>query len=61
MAIPYLLIGNIGEPGTHLRHTGDHYERLRITCASGRAVRVDCRKAQRGARGRQRRSATTGC
>ena len=25
MAIPYLLIGNIGEDGTHLRHDGDHY------------------------------------
>jgi NADPH-dependent 2,4-dienoyl-CoA reductase/sulfur reductase-like enzyme len=27
MAIPYLLIGNIGEAGTHLRHAGNHYAR----------------------------------
>ena len=37
MAIPYLLIGKIGEDGTHLRHSGDHYEKLRITLQRGRA------------------------
>jgi NAD(P)H-nitrite reductase large subunit len=42
MAIPYLLMGNIGEPGTHLRHTGDHYQRLGITLQRGRATRLDC-------------------
>jgi len=42
MAIPYLLIGNIGEPGTHLRHAPDHYARLGIELKRGRAVRVDC-------------------
>ena len=41
MAIPYLLMGNIGEGGTHLRHTPGHFERLRITQQRGRAVRVD--------------------
>jgi NAD(P)H-nitrite reductase large subunit len=41
MAIPYLLIGNIAEGGTHLRHTGDHYERLRILLKRNRAVAVD--------------------
>ena len=41
MAIPYLLIGNIGEPGTYLRHDGDHYQRLRITLQRGRAVGLD--------------------
>jgi NAD(P)H-nitrite reductase large subunit len=41
MAIPYLLIGNIGESGTHLRHAGDHYEQQRITLVRGRAVKLD--------------------
>jgi len=41
MAIPYLLIGNVGESGTHLRHASDHYGRLRITLQRGRAVRLD--------------------
>ncbi|HRF03635.1 FAD-dependent oxidoreductase [Accumulibacter sp.] len=30
MAIPYLLSGKIGEPGTYLRKDADHFERLRI-------------------------------
>ena len=41
MAIPYLLIGNIGESGTHLRHAPDHFARLRITLRRGRAVALD--------------------
>jgi NAD(P)H-nitrite reductase large subunit len=41
MAIPYLLMGNIGEEGTHLRHTPGHFSALRITLQRGRAVRVD--------------------
>jgi NAD(P)H-nitrite reductase large subunit len=41
MAIPYLLIGNIDEGGTHLRHAGDHYERLGIQLKRNRAVKVD--------------------
>ncbi len=41
MAIPYLLMGNIGETGTHLRHQGDHYQRLRIQLLRGRAVKLD--------------------
>ena len=41
MAIPYLLIGNIGESGTHLRHAGDHYQRLKIDLRRGRATRID--------------------
>ena len=42
MAIPYLLIGNIQEEGTHLRHTADHYARLRIEVLRGvRAVAVN--------------------
>ena len=30
MAIPYLLMGRIAEPGTYLRKRPDHFERLRI-------------------------------
>ncbi|MBE0548459.1 MAG: NAD(P)/FAD-dependent oxidoreductase [Rubrivivax sp.] len=41
MAIPYLLMGNIGEAGTHLRHQGDHYQRSRIELKRGRAVKLD--------------------
>jgi NAD(P)H-nitrite reductase large subunit len=41
MAIPYLLMGNIGEAGTHLRHAGDHYQQQRITLVRGRAVKLD--------------------
>jgi NADPH-dependent 2,4-dienoyl-CoA reductase/sulfur reductase-like enzyme len=42
MAIPYLLVGRVGEPGTHLRHSPDHYERLRINLKRGvRAQAVD--------------------
>ena len=41
MAIPYLLMGNIGETGTHLRHQGDHYQRLGIHLQRGRAVKLD--------------------
>jgi NAD(P)H-nitrite reductase large subunit len=40
MAIPYLLAGNIGEDGTHLRHAQDHYESLRIGLRHGRAASV---------------------
>ncbi|NWG73291.1 MAG: NAD(P)/FAD-dependent oxidoreductase [Rubrivivax sp.] len=42
MAIPYLLIGNIGEAGTHLRHGADHYAKLRLEVRRGvRATGVD--------------------
>jgi len=41
MAIPYLLIGQVGEEGTHLRHGVDHYGKLRITLRRGRATVVD--------------------
>ena len=41
MAIPYLLIGNIGEAGTHLRHTAGHFEAQRIALKRGRAVALD--------------------
>lgn len=41
MAIPYLLIGNIGEDGTHLRHGADHYDKLCIEMKRGRATAVD--------------------
>ncbi|TSE19925.1 NADH-dependent phenylglyoxylate dehydrogenase subunit epsilon [Tepidimonas alkaliphilus] len=41
MAIPYLLIGQIGEDGTWLRKSPGHYEALRIERVQGRAVAVD--------------------
>lgn len=41
MAIPYLLIGKVGEEGTHLRHGADHYASLGITLKKARARSVD--------------------
>lgn len=41
MAIPYLLIGKIGEDGTHLRHTTGHFEALGIRLKRGRVKTVD--------------------
>jgi NAD(P)H-nitrite reductase large subunit len=40
MAIPYLLIGKVGEPGTHLRHTPGHFESLNITVLRGVRAKV---------------------
>jgi NADPH-dependent 2,4-dienoyl-CoA reductase/sulfur reductase-like enzyme len=44
MAIPYLLIGKVGEPGTHLRHDPEHFDRLRIELRHGRCTAVDVRQ-----------------
>lgn len=41
MAIPYLLIGNIGEEGTLLRKGARHYADLRIETLQARATAVD--------------------
>ncbi|GAB4204960.1 MAG: FAD-dependent oxidoreductase [Tibeticola sp.] len=41
MAIPYLLIGNIDEAGTHLRKSPTHFADLGIECMQARASRVD--------------------
>lgn len=41
MAIPYFLIGNIGEEGTHLRKRKGHFEALGIGLLGGRAAGVD--------------------
>ncbi len=41
MAIPYLLMGNIGEAGTHLRHDAQHFRKLRIDVRRARAREVD--------------------
>jgi len=46
MAIPYLLIGKVGEDGTHLRHGAGHFESLRITLKRGRASSVDTQQRQ---------------
>jgi len=44
MAIPYLLMGDIGEAGTHLRHAARHFQRLRIDVRHARANAVDVAK-----------------
>jgi NADPH-dependent 2,4-dienoyl-CoA reductase/sulfur reductase-like enzyme len=41
MAIPYLLIGNIGEAGTHLRHAPTTTRSCASSCKRGRATTVD--------------------
>lgn len=43
MAIPYLLMGHIGEQGTYLRKDADHYTRLNIQLLQDKAVRLDDR------------------
>ncbi len=40
MAIPYLLNGRIGEEGTHLRKTADHFDRQAIEILHGRVSTV---------------------
>ncbi|MDH4287471.1 MAG: FAD-dependent oxidoreductase [Aquincola sp.] len=45
MAIPYMLIGDVGEEGTHLRHDPGHFDKLCITVKRGvRAKAVDTAK-----------------
>ncbi len=41
MAIPYLLMGQIGEAGTHLRKKPGHFERLGVELLTARAAAVD--------------------
>jgi NADPH-dependent 2,4-dienoyl-CoA reductase/sulfur reductase-like enzyme len=41
MAIPYLLIGNVDERGTHLRKDPEHFDKLCIRPVHGRVVSVD--------------------
>jgi len=41
MAIPYLLMGNIGEQGTYLRKGKDHFAQQHIQLRTGRASAVD--------------------
>ena len=41
MAIPYLLMGNVGETGTYLRKSLTHYSDLRIKQVHGRVSVVD--------------------
>ena len=43
MAIPYLLEGDIGEPGTYLRKGADHFSALRIALRQAAAQSVDTR------------------
>lgn len=46
MAIPYFLIGNITDQGTHLRKDTQHYEKLRLKLIVGRATKVDAAAKQ---------------
>ncbi len=46
MAIPYLLVGKIGEDGTYLRKEAGHFEKLRIELVSGRVQGVDTQAKQ---------------
>ena len=41
MAIPYLLMGNIAEAGTHLRKDQEHFARLNIRLVNARAEKID--------------------
>lgn len=43
MAIPYLLMGNIGEEGTYLRKDKDHFAKARIYLRTARATSIDTR------------------
>ncbi len=43
MAIPYFLMGNIGEAGTHLRKEQDHFDALGIKLLKGRAAGIDAK------------------
>ncbi len=44
MAIPYYLIGNIKEKGTHLKTNANYYKEHRITCQHGRVAKIDSKK-----------------
>jgi NADPH-dependent 2,4-dienoyl-CoA reductase/sulfur reductase-like enzyme len=44
MAIPYLLMGNVGESGTHLRHDATHFRNLGIDVRHGRCTGVDAER-----------------
>ena len=41
MAIPYFLTGKVGEEGTYLRRSSDHYKDKRINLVRGEVVCVD--------------------
>ncbi|MEQ8664085.1 MAG: FAD-dependent oxidoreductase [Rhodospirillales bacterium] len=41
MAIPYFLIGNVEEEGTHLRKTPDHYKNLGIDYTQGEVASIN--------------------
>lgn len=41
MAIPYLLVGNIGQEGTYLRKSASHYDDQNISVVHGRASSID--------------------
>jgi NADPH-dependent 2,4-dienoyl-CoA reductase/sulfur reductase-like enzyme len=46
MALPYLLVGNIGEDGTYLRKSENHFEKLGIELKRAHATNVDSAKRE---------------
>ncbi len=46
MAIPYLLMGNIGEEGTLLRKGARHYSDLRVEAVQAKAIQLDTKAKQ---------------
>lgn len=46
MALPYLLVGSIGEDGTYLRKDTNHFAKLGIAQKRGRATAVDTTKRE---------------
>ncbi len=44
MAIPYLLVGNIEEEGTHIKRSPDFYKEKNITLRQNKATQVDSAK-----------------
>ena len=47
MAIPYLLIGKVGEDGTYLRRDADQFRKLNVTVLRQRATHVDAARRTR--------------
>ena len=41
MALPYMLAEDVGEDGTHLRHTEGHYDKLKVTLCRDQVTAVD--------------------
>jgi len=51
MALPYLMMGEIDEAGTHLRKTPGHFARLQVDLVQDRAAAVDAKAHSVGLQG----------